>query len=73
MDLSCNIGSWRRVVPSLNQGLCLTSAYALHKFSIPIVGISANVIPVGSQEPLSFLDFVLDTPVFYPPLLHTSV
>jgi hypothetical protein len=41
--------------PSLKQNLCLTSGYGFYRFSLPFVGISANVIPIGSWEFLAFL------------------
>jgi hypothetical protein len=41
----------------------------------PLLGTSANIIPIGSWEPLSFLasgTFWWLSPVPHPPLLHTS-
>ena len=38
--------------PSLNQTQFLTSGYGFYRFSLPFVGISPNVNPVGSCDPL---------------------
>jgi hypothetical protein len=49
---------WRWVGSSIPQlrGYALTSEYGLNRFSpLPLWGISANVIPVGSWEALLFL------------------
>jgi hypothetical protein len=54
----------------------LIFGYGLYMFFLPLVGISANVIPVGPWEPPVFLASLicwwLPTDP-HPPLLHTSV
>ena len=63
------MGGWPH--PSTG-GPCLTSGYGLDRFSLPFVGISANVIPVGSWKALAFLasgTLWLLPPVPHPPLL----
>ena len=65
------------MTPSLNRE---NHAWPLDTISVgspsPFWAISANVFPIGSWEPLSFLaseTFWLLPPVTHPPLLHNSV
>ena len=73
--LSCNFGD-RWVASSLQWGHSLTSRYGLYSFYFCFVGISANVIFIGSWETLPFL--ASETFWWLPkiprtPLLHTFV
>ena len=45
------------VVPFINWGPCLISGYGLYRFSPPLLGILANLIPVGSWESFAFLAY----------------